>query len=100
MTEKYRPVLDDLESQAYNIDIIASSLPLTEKCRTSFQDNTDETINRLNAVVGRDHNHSNLIEYAGHSFRSLIARLFSSFLQHNYLPKATLMGLIRPSLKD
>ena len=65
-----------------------------------FQNNVDEAISNLNSVIGWDNIYSYHLKYAGDPFRSLIARLFDSFLRHNYLSEAMLNGKIEPFLKD
>ena len=99
-SKNYRLILDDSDSQAYSNEGFSDNVPDTENSRIYFQMNIDEAISKLNSVIGWDNIYSCHLKYAGDSFRSLLARLFASFLRHNYLPETMLNGQIKPFLKD
>ena len=95
-SENYRLILDDSDSQVFNSDGFSDNFPDTENSRIYFQDNIDETISKMNSLIGWDNKHFCHLKYAGDSFRSLLARLFSSFLRKNYVPEVMLNGQIEP----
>ena len=63
-SEKYRLLLEDSDSQAFNSDGYPDSISDPENCRIYFQSNLDETISKSNSVVGWDNAHSGNLKYS------------------------------------
>ncbi len=57
-------------------------------------------INKLNIGIGFDLVHSQHLKNVNNTYKEFIARLFSAFISHNYLPEKMLYGEIRPLIKN
>lgn len=57
-------------------------------------------INDLKHVIGYDNVHSNHIKHGSEYLVKLLAKLFSSFVTHGYLPERMTFGVILPLVKD
>jgi hypothetical protein len=57
-------------------------------------------MNKLSVGNGLDMIHSGYLKHASNSLKFFLARLFSSFIGHCYMPEQMLYGEIKPTVKD
>jgi len=60
----------------------------------------DDSIDRLGVDTGFDFIHSSHLKFSGNIFRSFLRRVFSTMINHSYLPDEMLRGHIKPVIKD
>ena len=59
----------------------------------------DTAIDRINSGIDFDLINAKHLKFCGPRFKSVISRLFTSFMTHCYFPKEMLKGVIKPTLK-
>ena len=59
-----------------------------------------KAILELNHGIGFDGIHSNHLKYSPESISTLLAKLFTTFIVHGYLPNKMISGVIIPHVKD
>ena len=101
---KYQSVLDDKKCQGKSETYARSIEELNNRDHVNncmiFKNYVVEAVRSLNDGIGFDSIHSNFFKFADHEFFAFVARLFSSFLSHSYVPKEILFGEIRPIVKN
>ena len=65
-----------------------------------FLADVDRAITRLSTSIGHDFILSKHIEYMPEEFKTLLARLYSYFVIHTYVPDVMLIGELRPTSKN
>ena len=103
-SNKYKSILDDPASQTMPTDFnnyihaLHSSNQIFQNKISFLQ--MEKAINSLNPGIGHDGIHVNHIIFGGQSLVLFLSKLFSSFLRHGHVPKAMLIGEIRPVIKN
>ncbi len=101
---KYRAILYDPLSQTRpkkydNILEKINNETHINNCRLYSKD-INYAINKLKAGTGFDLVHSQHLENVNNAYKEFIARLFSTFISHNYLPEKMLHWEIRSLIKN
>lgn len=101
---KYKGILDDETSQIKPSNFNETLQDLNNRhqiCSGQVMlHQIEEAIEKLKTGVGFDFLHSNHFKLSNNLLKSLLGRLFSTFISHSYMPKDILHGEIRPIVKN
>jgi hypothetical protein len=101
---KYKSILDDPRSQSIPLDFHQLLNNINKAVHVNncqlLTHHIDKSIEKLNIGIGCDFVHTNHLRYSGCKFRLMLSKLFSSFINHNYVPTQMLYGEIRPRIKN
>ncbi|CAF3669002.1 unnamed protein product [Rotaria socialis] len=101
---KYKETLDDKNSQTKpaDYDVILEDVKIRNFPNSGqiFTSDLELAISKLNTGIGFDFIHSNHLKRSNYKLKCFLARLFSTFISHSYMPKDLLHGEIRPIIKN
>ena len=101
-TSKYKNVLDDPLCQLVPCEQNVNKLNnlIIENREKIFSVHVVDAMDSLNIGIGWDLVHTNHLKYGGDSLNRFLAKLFSAWINHSYVPRSLMFGEIRPILKD
>ena len=97
---KYRDILDKNKKGFSNAEFVCiEGIKLFPRWAVSGRD-IQEAIKQLKCSIGFDFIHSNHLKYCTKLFVEILAKLFTGFFIHAWVPLELLMGIITPIVKD
>ena len=100
---KYESILDNHDCQSLPdnfFDEFQSYININDRHQKVNELHVSEAIKSLNDCIDFNHIHSKHLKLAPRSFSNIIAKLFSSFICHSYLPAELLRGQLCPIVKN
>ena len=100
-SDKYQSIFNKKNKQ----EKIVNSVNMSEKKRvkillTFSKNDVKKCIQSLRETIGFDKIHSKHLKFNSDSLQEFIAKLFSSFIIHNFLPSDMIKGIITPIVKN
>ena len=99
-SDKYREIFNKPKNKSRLIKTNLSEKKRTELLMIITLDDIKDSIKVMKDTVGYDHIHTKHSMFNSAVFLELIARLFTSFIIHNYIPVDMIRGIITPVVKD
>ncbi len=101
---KYQNILDNPSSQTTpddyeNVIDTYMNNEHINNCKI-LKYNVIDSIHSLNEGIGHDFIHTKHLKFASDQFINSLSLLFSSYINHAYMPKEMLFGEIRPIIKN